>query len=196
VTTLAPRLQAALAAARAGGPHSLDGLVELLYPELRRLARAQLRRLRPGQTIDTTSLVHEAYLKMLGSDGYADRHHFLAAAARVMRHVLINAVRRKMAVKHGAGHDAQPLDEREVADQRGWQEELLAIGQALDRLGELDERLCRVVECRFFAGMTEEETASALAVTDRTVRRDWQRARAWLKVELGQLSLPGAEGGG
>ena len=183
-------VRAALTAARAEGPGGLDRLVELLYPELRRIARAQLRRLRPGQTIDTTSLVHEAYVKMLGSAEFADRNHFLAASARAMRHILVNVARRKLAAKHGSGRDPETLDGDEVAEARAQFVEILAVGQAIERLRELDERLCRVVECRFYAGMTEEETAGALEVSDRTVRRDWLRARAWLRRELGQVAAP------
>jgi RNA polymerase sigma factor (TIGR02999 family) len=112
------QVRAALTAARAEGPVGLDRLVEVLYPELRRIARAQLRRLRPGQTIDTTSLVHEAYVKMLGSDDFADRNHFLAASARAMRHILVNVARRKLAAKHGGGREPETLDGDEVAETR------------------------------------------------------------------------------
>jgi RNA polymerase sigma factor (TIGR02999 family) len=182
--SISPEVQAALAAARRGGPGALDPLIEVLYPELRRIARAQLRRLRPGQTLDTTSLVNETYLKMVGASDFNDRNHFLAASARAMRHILINAARRKLADKHGAGWEQVALDDRDGGDECGPYLEVLAIGRALERLAELDERLCRVVECRFYAGMTEEETATALEVSDRTVRRDWLRARAWLKHEL------------
>lgn len=184
------QVRAALTAARTEGPGGLDRLVEVLYPELRRIARAQLRRLRPGQTIDTTSLVHEAYVKMLGSDEFADRNHFLAASARAMRHILVNVARRKLAAKHGGGRDPETLDGDEVSEARAQFLEILVVGQAIERLRELDERLCRVVECRFYAGMTEEETADALEVSDRTVRRDWLRARAWLRCELGQVAAP------
>lgn len=170
-------------------PVSLDDLAERLYPELHRLARMQLRRLRPGQTLNTTALVHEAYVKLMGSAGFADRGHFLAASARAMRHILVNAARDRLADKRGGGAALIPLDEVQVADERAHCNEVLAVGQALERLRELDERLCRVVECRFYAGMTEEETAVALNVSDRTVRRDWLRARAWLKSDMGRLGI-------
>ncbi len=183
-TTLSPEVQSALELARRGGAGALDPLVEVLYPELRRIARAQLRRLRPGQTLDTTSLVNEAYVKMIGASDFNDRSHFLAASARAMRHILINAARRKLADKHGGGRADVTLEDRDVADERRHFVEILAISQALEGLAEIDERLCRLVECRFYAGMTEEETAVALGVSDRTVRRDWLRARAWLKHEL------------
>ena len=188
-----PNVQAALTACRTGAPEAIDRLVDALYPDLRRIASAQLRRLRPGRTLDTTSLVHEAYLKMVRSGEFADRAHFLAASAQAMRHILVNAARRKLAGKHGGGRDADPLDDRDLAVERAQYEEILDVGEALERLGKLDERLCRLVECRFYAGMTEEETAVALGVSDRTVRRDWLRARAWLKVELGLI--PSSAGG-
>jgi RNA polymerase sigma factor (TIGR02999 family) len=184
---------AALTAAREGEPAAIDQLVEALYPDLRRIARAQLRRLRPGRTLDTTSLIHEAYVKLVRGAEFADRAHFLAASARAMRHILVNAARRKLAEKHGGGRDPDSLDGRELADEREQYAEILDIGRALERLRELDDRLCRLVECRFYAGMTEEETAVALGVSDRTVRRDWLRARAWLKQELGRIPAP-AEG--
>lgn len=184
------RLRSALSAARSGEPNAVDRLAEALYPELRRIAHAQLRRLRPGRTLDTTSLVHEAYVKMIGADDFADRSHFLAASARAMRHILVNAARRRLAEKHGAGLDPVSLDGREVAAERAPYEEILDVGEALERLRALDERLCGVVECRFYAGMTEEETAIALTVSDRTVRRDWLRARAWLQRELGRSPEP------
>jgi len=164
-----------------------DRLVELLYPELRRLARRQLRRLRPGETLDTTSLVNEAYVKMVGDSRYADRSHFLAATATAMRHILINAVERRMAQKRGAGRSATELDERRVPAMRSASlDDLLAVDRALDGLAELDPRLRTLVECRFFAGYTEAQTAEALGVSERTVRRDWRRARAWLRRELGR----------
>ena len=180
-------VQSALATARRGGPGAINGLVDLLYSELQRIARAQLRRLRPGRTLNTTGLVHEAYVKMIGASDFADRTHFLSASARAMRHILVNAARRKLAEKHGGGKEADSLEGLQVAAAAARFEEILEIGQALERLEQLDERLCRVVECRFYSGMTEEETAHALDVSDRTVRRDWLRARAWLKQELGRL---------
>ena len=170
--------------ARTAPAENMDTLVERLYPELRRIARGQLRRLRPGQTLDTTSLVNEAYLKLFGASGFVDRGHFLAASARAMRHILVNAARRKLADRHGGGHAQVSLDEELIGIEHAAHSEVIAIGQALERLHAFDERLCQVVECRYFAGMTEEETGSALSVSDRTVRRDWLRARAWLRCEL------------
>ncbi len=185
-----PDVRNALIRARSGASDDLDALADALYPELRRIARAQLRRLRPGHTLDTTGLVHEAYVKMVGFDDFADRSHFLAASARAMRHILINTARRKLTDKRGGGVQPVTLEDHEVAADHAPFVEILSVGQALERLRELDERLCRVVECRFYAGMTEDETAAALGVSERTVRRDWLRARAWLKDALGMV--PGA----
>ena len=191
----ATSVRVALTAAREGEPDGIDRLVEALYPDLRRIARAQLRRLRPGRTLDTTSLVNEAYVKLVRSGEFVDRAHFLAASARAMRHILVNAVRRKLAEKHGGGRDPESLEERDLAAEAAHYSEILDVAQALEELREIDERLCRLVECRFYAGMTEEETAVALDISDRTVRRDWLRARAWLKEKLGRIPAP-AKGGG
>lgn len=154
------------------------------YDELRRIARRQLRRLRPGQTLTTTSLVHEAYVKLVKGPVQAhDRTHFFALAARAMRQILVDYARRRASAKRGGGlrpatleADAIPVDA--IAD------EMLGIDRALTRLESVDERLACVVEWRFFGGMTEEEIAEALGVTVRTVRRDWQKARAFLYREL------------
>lgn len=134
--------------------------------------------------------MHEAYVKLVKRGEFADRVHFLSASARAMRHILVNAARKKLAEKHGGGRESVTLDGHEPADECALYEEILDVGEALDRLQELDDRLCRLVECRFYAGMTEEETAAALDVSDRTVRRDWLRARAWLKQELGRIPAP------
>ncbi len=176
---------ALLVAYRDGDRDAFDQLMPLVYDDLRRIARRQLGRSFPGQTLDTTSLVHESYLKMVDQKkvNLQDRSHFLAVAARAMRQVIISYARRRGAAKRGAGVIPKTLDEGRiaVADQAEW---LLALDQTLTRLGERDERLVRVVECRFFAGLREDETAAALGVSLRTVQRDWMRARAWLKEEL------------
>ena len=168
-----------------GDRQAFDQLLPMVYEDLRRIARRQLRS-RPGQTLDTTSLVHESYLKMVDQRkaDWQNRVHFLAVAARAMRQVIISHARRRGAAKRGAGGVRETLDEGRiaVAEQA---EQLLALDQALDRLGERDERLVRVVECRFFAGLSEDETAAALGVSLRTVQRDWMRARVWLRESLG-----------
>lgn len=171
-----------LQAAREGEKDALDRIVPLVYDELRELAGQQLRRERAGHTLHATALVHEAYVKLAGSGGVdaSDRAHFLAIAARVMRQVLVDHARRRNAEKRGGGWEQTTLSDGDKAvDFRP--EEILALDRALD---ELDERQRQVVECRFFGGMEEREVAAALGVTDRTVRRDWVKARAWLYRSL------------
>lgn len=182
-------LETALVQSQGHDREAFDRLVGLLYRDLRRVAHRQLRRLRPGDTLDTTGLVNEAYLKMVGGQDYESRAHFLNASARAMRHILVNAARSKLSLKRGGGQRPDTLVEEAIGD-RVRLEHVLAVHRGLDGLAEVDERLCRVVECRYFAGMTELETATALGVSDRTVRRDWLRARAWLRREFS------ARGGG
>lgn len=174
-----------LIAYRDGDRDAFDRLVPLIYDDLRRIARRQLRRGRPGQTLNTTGLVHEAYLKLVdpAKVDWQDRGHFLAVSARAMRQVIIGYARKRSAGKRGGGERPVTLDEAQIAvdDQA---DRLLALDRALERLGQHDERLVKVVECRFFAGLSEQETAQALGVSLRTAQRDWMRARAWLKEEL------------
>lgn len=175
-----------LLAFRDGDRAAFDRLVPLLYDDLRRVARAQLRRGRPGATLGTTVLVHELYLKMADQRRLdaRDRGHFLAISAHAMRQVIADYARRRTASKRGGDADPVPLDELpEIAHREArW---LLDVDRALERLAARDERMARVVECRFFAGFSEEETAAALHSSLRTVQRDWMRARAWLREELG-----------
>ena len=160
-------------------------LVTSVYPELRRLARRQLARGRPGETLNTTGLVNEAYLKLVdrARAEIRDRQHFFRLAARVMRHIVVDTARGKARLKRGGGvpplslEAIQPSVEEHAAA-------VLVIDQALEQLAELQPRLVQIVECRFFAGLTLEETAEALAISTATVERDWSRARAWLKKAL------------
>lgn len=164
---------------------TVDRLVPLTYAELRRIAHHHLRREREGHTIDTTALVHEAYLRLapLDSMEWQGRTHFLAMAARAMRRVLVDYAKQRGAQKRGGGRSRVELEPWMVmVDDRG--QDLLALDDALERLANLDERQCRVVECRFFAGMTIAETAEALQVSVATVKRDWTHARAWLNRAL------------
>ncbi len=164
-----------------GDKAAFDTLVTLMYDDLRRLARRHLR-VRGGQlTLHTAGLVHEAFLRLADQTrlDWEDRGHFLAVYARVMRNILIDIAREKQALKRGGDRVQITLDDHHL--QTGAQaEELLALDQALEQLNQLDPRLGRVVECRFFGGLTEQETALALDVTDRTVRRDWVKARTLL----------------
>ena len=174
-----------LALAGGGDPTALDRLFPVVYDQLRVLARAQLGRERAGHTLDPTALVNEAYLKLVVGPQvpWQGRTHFFAIAARAMRQVLIDYARRRGAAKRGGGWQQTTLS----GDRVGFEirlDELLSLDSALDRLGELDERLRQVVEYRFFAGLTEQEIAELLGVTERTVQRDWIKARAWLHKEL------------
>ena len=169
----------------AGDREALDRLLPLVYDELRRIARRELRRERSDHTLTTTALVHEAYLTLVDQSRArpGDRVRFFAVAATAMRRVLIEYARRRRAAKRGGGERPLSLDETAVAATDS-AERLLALDDALTRLAALDARQARVVECRYFGGLTEEETAEALGVTARTVRRDWVKAKGWLYREL------------
>lgn len=174
-----------LIAHRRGDEDALERLVPLVYDDLRSIAHAQLSRLRPGKTLNTTALVHEAYLKLVDQTRIEirDRGHFFAVAARAMRHILIDYARQRATSKRGGGVVPLSLDSVQIAA-RQEVEGLLEIDKALDRLSRLNSRLTRVFECRFFAGLTEQETAEALDVSLRTVQRDWMKGKAWLRREL------------
>jgi RNA polymerase sigma factor (TIGR02999 family) len=174
-----------LVAWRQGDATAVDRLFPLVYDELRRIAHRQLSRERSDHTLGTTALVHEAYLKLVDQTRaqWADRSQFFAIAARAMRRHLVDYARQHLAGKRGGRRERVTLEEEHLSlDSRA--DLLLAVDEALDRLRDLDERASRVVECRFFGGLTEEETAAALEITDRTVRRDWVRAKAWLYEAL------------
>ena len=158
-------------------------LTEELYANLKRLARAQRGRLRVGETMQTTALVSEAYLKLSRQSGWKSRDHFLNTAATVMRQVLVDYARAHLAAKRGGWQDAESLDE--VAALLGEPApQVVGIDFALGRLEQLDARLAKIVECRFFAGYSDAETARLLGMSTRTVQRDWLKAKAWLYQEL------------
>lgn len=165
----------------------LSDMLPAVYDELRRLAHLQRRRLASGQTLETTALVHEAYLKLSARPGWNDDNHFYSSAARAMRQILVDYARQRISLKRGGGVAAAPLEEGQAADHQAVQ--MLALDLALRDLAAVDERLLRVVECRVFAGYSEEETAQTLSTSLRTVQRDWVRARTWLRNVL----TPGAE---
>lgn len=151
------------------------------YDDLRRVARRQLRRFGALPTLSTTALVHETYLKLGGRPvAWGDREHMLAVAARAMRQVLVDYSRDRQARKRGRGQAHVPLDEHNLAAEQQ-AAHVIALNEALHRLASSEQRLARVVECRFFGGLSEEETARALDLSVRTVQRDWERARAWLR---------------
>lgn len=169
----------------AGGGVADDRLFGVVYGELRRIARRQLAREGEGHTLETTALVHEAYLRLIDQSRaqFADRAHFFAVAAQMMRRVLIDHARRIRAAKRGGEWRRVDLDRAEIpVEERAGT--LLQLDEALSRLAAVNPRLSQVVECRYFGGMTEEETAAALGVTDRTVRRDWVKAKGWLYAEM------------
>ena len=178
----------ALAASARGAPDALDRLMPLVYSELRRVAHRQLRSERPGHTLSTTALVHEAFLKLADQTRtqWVDRAQFFALAARAMRRILVDYARRHRALRRGGANQRTSFDEDRLgivaAAERA--EELIALDDALTRLAALDERLGRVVELRYFAGLKEAEVAQVLGVTPRTVARDWVKAKGWLYREL------------
>jgi RNA polymerase sigma factor (TIGR02999 family) len=178
-------ITAALVAHREGEPGAFDRLIELIYPELRRIARVQLRHWRPGAPLDTGSLVHDAYLKLVDQSqvDWQDRNHFYGIAARAMRQVIIDYARRRISQKRGGGAHPLALDEREIAVQQQ-ADRLIALDELLAGLRRHDPRLLQVVECRFFAGYSEDETAQILGVSSRTVERDWVRAKSWLRQAM------------
>ena len=170
-----------LLAWRAGDRGALDRLMPLVYDELRAIAHRQLGHERASHTLGTTDLVHEAYLKLVDQTRaqWADRTHFLAVAANLMRRILVSYARRMRAQKRGRAPERISLtDAMLVAEQRA--DTLVALDEALATLSGIDERLSRVIECRFFGGLSEEETAEVMGVTARTVRRDWVKAKGWL----------------
>ncbi len=180
-----------------GDRSAFDRLVPLVYQELRLLARRQRRRGFPARSLETTGLVHEAYLKLAGNPGLRleDRGHLMAVTACAMRQVLIGRARARLRAKRGAGVDPLPLDEHRLPVQIE-AEQLLDLDRALAGLRERDSHLAQVFDCRYFGGLGEEETARALGVSLRTVQRSWLRARTWLRAELsggrGRQSGPGS----
>jgi len=170
---------------------ALDALLPLVYDELHRLAHLELRGEGPDITLRTTALVHEAYSKLVDNHAvnWQGRSHFFGVAARAMRQVVINRARKRQAQKRGGNAPHLPLDEGRIAvDQQA--DRLVALDEALDRLAAIDDRQSRVVECRYFGGMTIEETATALDVSPSTVKRDWRTAKVWLSREIKRMESP------
>jgi RNA polymerase sigma factor (TIGR02999 family) len=181
-----------LQAHAAGDADALDRLLPQVYGELRRIARGRLRRERDDHSLATTDLVHEAFIKLVPLErvDWRSRSHFFAVASRAVRHVLIDHAARRRAVKRGSGARAVALDEQVPSAERPL-DELIAVGQLLDRLEKLEPRQVRVVECRFFGGLSLDETADALGISPATVSRDWTFARAWLHRELAATAAGG-----
>jgi RNA polymerase sigma factor (TIGR02999 family) len=168
-----------LNAIEAGDGQAADKLMPLVYEELRQLAQAKMAGENPGQTLDATALVHEAYLRMVGDRSFADRRHFFRVAAEAMRRILIDRARHKRRIRHGGDRERVPLSDIE-GDAEAPAEELIALDEALDRFAALDPVKAELVKLRYFAGLSEEEAAAALGISRATASRYWTYARAWL----------------
>lgn len=176
-----------LQAAGSGDQAAWSRLVDLVYPELKRLARGARARPRDN-TLCTTALVHECYLRLSRAGGVPrDRDHLLSLAVRIMRQVLTDHARERLALKRGGGEAAASLDAVDPADRRQF-EQLIEIDDALSRLAREQPRQAQVFECRYFGGLSDDETAEALAISPRTAHRDWHAGRAWLARELGAVA--------
>lgn len=174
-----------LGAAQRGNPQAMDEVFVSVYPKLRAMAQSRRRGWRGNFTMNTTALIHEAYVKVAGQGGgdYQNRGHFFAVAAKAMRQVLINYAEKQSAKKRGGGAAQVTLYEKDAVHEEAL-DEILALEAALKKLEALSERQARVVECLFFAGLGVEETAEALEISPATVKRDWSAARAWLYREI------------
>jgi len=180
-----------LIAWRHGDRQSVDRLFTIVYSDLRELARRQLRSGGGDRTLSTTALVHEGYLKLIDQSHATieDRNHFFAVAARAMRQILIDDARRHLAAKRGGGRHRVQFDEARLPVE-SQASEVVAIDEALKRLETLDPRMVKLVELRFFAGLSVEETATVMTISPRTIKREWQKARAWLFHELSGAGVP------
>jgi RNA polymerase sigma factor (TIGR02999 family) len=173
-----------LDAVERGEAGALERLVTEIYPELKKLAHFQLARERPGHTLNTTAIVHEAFVRLAGNSGtYKDKGHFLRAAATVMRHLLVDHARKRNAEKRGMGNAAITLHDERI----GISDDTVAVlvlDAAINEIAAVDPKLEQIIECRFFAGLTVRETADALGMSVRSVERDWQRARGYLVTAM------------
>jgi RNA polymerase sigma factor (TIGR02999 family) len=174
-----------------GDGAALDALVPVVYKELRRLAHYELRKERPDHTLQSTALVHEAYFRLVGRDlpQWEGRTHFFAIAAKLMRQILVDYARRRRASKRGSGVCMLTLDDA-MAMPQGKDVDVVAVDDALNTLAEVDPRQSRVVELRFFAGLSLEETSEVMGIATATVQRDWTAARAWLHREISRRPIP------
>ncbi len=175
-----------LSAIEHGDPIATEQLLPLVYGELRRLAARKMASESPGQTLQATALVHEAYVRLVNTEHaqrWNSRGHFFAAAAEAMRRILVERARQKQSLKAGGGRQRQEADELEAPDAEP-NVDLLALNEALEKLAQQDQRRAQVVKLRFFAGLTIEETALALGISSSTARCDWKYARCWLRVEV------------
>jgi len=168
-----------------GHPEVASQLIPLVYDELHRLARHQMRHERPDHTLQATALVHEAYLRLVNQPQrtWQNRAHFIAVGAQVMRRILVDYARARRTSKRGTAPQKVPLEEPLLFTEEQ-SDDLVSLDEALERLAQFDERQSRIVELRFFGGLTVEETAEALGISSKTVKRDWTVARAWLRREV------------
>lgn len=169
-----------------GDSEAFETVTQYVYNDLRRRASAYLRNERPGHTLETTGLVHEAFIKLIDKQEieWQDRNHFFAVAAKVMRRILVDHARSKNRDKRGGKNEDLPLDEARKVSSRQPPVDLIALDEALDNLATFDERQAQIVELKYFGGMTLDETADVVGVSRVTVKRDWQIARAWLRQQL------------
>ena len=168
-----------LDAMQRGEAHATDELLPLVYAELRQLARAKMAREQPGHTLQPTALVHEAWLR-LGAQSFENRAHFFGAAAEAMRRILVESARRKLREKRGAGVEHGDVDEIEIAAPAGGGDELLRVHEVLDRFAAEDAQKAELVKLRFFVGLSLAEAGTVLGLPERTAKRHWAYARAWL----------------
>ncbi|MFU8860807.1 MAG: sigma-70 family RNA polymerase sigma factor [Cyclonatronaceae bacterium] len=179
------RITSLLRAHASGDKKALDEMIPLVYDEMLNMARHRLFGERSDHTFSATALVHEAYLKLIDFNRieWQNRHHFYGIASQIMRNILVDYAVKRQVQKRGGKRNRVTLDEIHLKEELNL-EDIMSVDQALDRLEKLDERQARVVECRFFGGLTIEETAKALDISEPTVSRDWKMARAWLNREL------------
>src|SRR5436190_16278672 len=181
-----------LSAIQQGDPHAAEQLLPLVYEELRRLAAQRLAQENPGQTLEATALVHEAYLRLVGADAeqlWDGRGHFFAAAAEAMRRILVENARRKRGLKHGGGRQRQPLDPDGVAAPEA-ADDLLALDEALTRLAAAEPGVAELVKLRYFAGLTVPQAAAQLQISPRTADAWWSYAKAWFQAALQEPGEP------
>ncbi|HVF31057.1 MAG TPA: sigma-70 family RNA polymerase sigma factor [Pyrinomonadaceae bacterium] len=182
-----PAITASLKQWQEGDEGAFERVIEYVYDELHRRAAAYVRRERPNDTLQATALVHETFIKLVEKREieWQDRNHFLAVAAQAMRRILVDRARARRREKRGGPNEDLPLDERTVAQTNRSSIDIESLDEALNQLASFDERQSRIVELKYFGGMTLDETADILEVSRATVRRDWQIARAWLRQRLG-----------
>jgi RNA polymerase sigma factor (TIGR02999 family) len=172
-----------LSAIEQGDPHAAEQLLPLVYDELRKLAAAKLAQEKPGQTLQPTALVHEAYLRLVGDQHFDNRGHFFAAAAEAMRRIVVETARRKRRLKRGGGLVRQEFDEAFLVAPKP-REDLVALDEALNKLATIDKTAAELVQLRYFAGLSIPEAAEILTISRRTADRLWAYARAWLHQEM------------